>query len=314
MANRPEFVLDEAAASTHNPPGWVARYLEIPHQGKAPKHYGPQAYRFSAPMTLSVILPRRGWTLLKKTKNYAYFMPPPGVMPPFQITIMVPSEDECLNLAKRAYDRGFSWQAQLGEWLALYLHERPQESREMWRNPTTGQMESRLHVSSPQSSLHIGEWGVWEAVVTGVDGAFRIGYQHHTNIAIPPPTLPLQPPPPPESLSLLEGAVRTVELTRYERNPTARRLCIAHYGPTCQACGLNYEIKYGPIAVDLIHVHHLTPLAAIGDSYQVDPIRDLVPLCATCHHVVHAKTPPYTPEELRVCILAAKHGREKNDA
>lgn len=307
MASPQEFVLDEEAASTHNPPGWVTRCIEIPHKGKAPKHYGPQAYRFSAAMTLSVILPRRGWTLLKKTKNYAYLTPPSGVEPPFHISIKIPSDEECLNLAKRAYDRGFSWQVQLGEWLGLYLHERVQETREMWRDPTTGQMESRLHLSRAESSLHIGEWGVWETVVTGVGGSFKIGYQHETTTGVPTPAPPAQPKPLSDSSVFHEGTVRTVELTKYERNAAARRLCIAHYGPTCQVCGLNYERKYGPVAVDLIHVHHLTPLAAIGETYQVDPIRDLVPLCATCHHVAHARTPPYTPEELRDCIHSAKN-------
>lgn len=96
--------------------------------------------------------------------------------------------------------------------------------------------------------------------------------------------------------------MRQVELTTYERNATARRLCIEHYGPTCQACGLSYEEKYGSIGADLIHVHHVTPLAEIGEAYQVDPVRDLIPLCATCHHVAHRRNPPYTVGEIRSAI------------
>ncbi|AYR22043.1 restriction endonuclease [Alcaligenes faecalis] len=107
----------------------------------------------------------------------------------------------------------------------------------------------------------------------------------------------------PES-TLSEGASTTVELTLYERNATARKRCIAHYGPTCQACGLNYEDKYGAIGADLIQVHHITPLSAIGEAYQVDPIRDLIPLCATCHHVVHRRDPPYSVAEMRAAITA----------
>lgn len=302
MDSNEEFSLDEVAASNHNPPGWARRDIEITHRGKAPKHYGPRAYRFSAPMTLSVILPKRGWTLLKQTKNYAYLIPPTGANPPFTITISVPTEAECINLARRAYQRGFSWQAQLGEWPALYLHERRLETTEMWRNQTTGDMDSRLHVSPPESRLHIGEWGVWEAVVTGVGGTFKAGYRFQQPASPHPQAQPPAPPPLPDDPALFEGAVRTVELTQYERNAAARRLCLAHFGPTCQVCGLNYERKYGHIGADLIHVHHLTPLAAIGDSYQVDPLRDLIPLCATCHHVAHARVPPYTPEEIRASI------------
>lgn len=107
--------------------------------------------------------------------------------------------------------------------------------------------------------------------------------------------------------TLSEGAIKTIELTSYERNAAARRLCIEHYGPTCQACGLRYEDKYGAIGADLIHVHHVTPLSAIGEAYQVNPVRDLVPLCASCHHVVHSRNPPYSVAEIRDAIKRHVH-------
>jgi 5-methylcytosine-specific restriction protein A len=52
-------------------------------------------------------------------------------------------------------------------------------------------------------------------------------------------------------------------------------------------------------------VHHLTSLAEIGEAYEVDLIRDLVPRCATCHHVVHSQVPPYSVEEIRKAIQEA---------
>lgn len=186
----------------------------------------------------------------------------------------------------------------LGEWPAWYLHERNTDMREMWRDPTTGEMVSRLHKNPPKSSLSIGEWGVWNIEVTGVAGEFAIG-------PLPPSLVPAQTTGGTANESILsEGALKTVELTVYERNATARRLCIAHHGPTCQACGLSYEDKYGAIAADLIHVHHVTPLSVIGEAYQVDPVRDLIPLCATCHHVVHRRCPPYSVAEIRAAIEA----------
>jgi 5-methylcytosine-specific restriction protein A len=103
---------------------------------------------------------------------------------------------------------------------------------------------------------------------------------------------------------LQEGSAKTVELTTYERNPAARRACIAYYGPTCQACGMNYEDKYGAIGADAIHVHHVTPLSAIGEEYQVNPVRDLIPLCANCHHVVHRRNPPYSIADIKSAIEA----------
>lgn len=292
-----DFELDEPAAKNHAPPGWPIHTIEIVPSGKAPRKYGPTTYRFGAVLTLSVILPRRGWTLIKKTKNYAYFIPPPDQSsPPFKISIAVPPAEEVLALVRRSYAKGQSWMGQLGEWPAWYLHERNTDMQEMWRDSETGLMASRLRKNPPQSSLTIGEWGVWEANATGVDGEFVLGVLPPS--LVPTPTISSVAP---ES-TLSEGALKTIELTLYERNITARKLCIAHYGPTCQACGMNYEDKYGSIGTDLIHVHHVTPLSAIGESYEVDPIRDLIPLCATCHHVVHRRDPPYSVAEMRAAI------------
>ena len=295
-----EFDLGEPAAKSHTPLGWPIQTIEIVPSGKAPKKYGATTYRFGAVLTLSVILPRRGWTLVKKTKNYAYFTPPPDQSsPPFRISIAVPPAEEVLALVRRSYAKGQSWMGQLGEWPAWYFHERNTDMQEMWRDLETGQMASRLHKNPPQSSLSIGESGVWEANVTGVAGEFVLGVLPPSlvDVAVTTNDAARQP-------MLSEGALRTVELTLHERNATARGLCIAHYGPTCQACGLNYEDKYGSIGADLIHVHHVTPLSVIGEAYQVDPIRDLIPLCATCHHVVHRRDPPYSVAEMRAAITA----------
>ncbi len=288
--------LTEAAAQTHYPPGWITKSIEIKPSGKAPKKYGPSTYRFGASMTLSVILPRRGWTLVKKTKNYVYLIPPAGELkPPFYISIAVPPEDLCLKIAKECYAQGESWLGQLGEWPAQYLHERNTDMVKFSRDPLTGEMVSELLKNPPKSSLHIGEWGAWNADVTGIAGDFAIGI-------FPPGFIrseELSPSP------LSEGTPREVLLTSFERNEEARRLCIEYYGAKCQACGLVYEDKYGVIGKGLIHVHHVIPLADIGAAYQVDPIKDLIPLCASCHHVAHHRNPPYTVSELRAAIAAS---------
>lgn len=283
-----EFHLDEAATETHYPPDWTVEKVELQPSGKTPKKYGKGVYRFSAAMTLSVILPRRGWKLVKETKNYAYLKPPEGCEgPPFQISIAVPTEREFLAIAARAYERGQSWFAQLGEWPAWYHHERNQDMREMWRDAATGEMVSKLHKNPPQSCLTIGQWGVWEMQASAEGGEFVFsGGAAGQELQV----------------GLWEGEPRPVELTRYERSPAARRKCIAHFGPTCQACGLNYEQKYGAVGAGLIHVHHIVPVSTVGEGYEVDPVRDLVPLCATCHHVVHSCKPPLSVEEVRGAI------------
>lgn len=295
------FDLGEQAAHSHTPLGWSIKTIEIEPSGKAPKHYGADTYRFGAALTLSVILPRRRWTLVKKTKNYVYLTPPADqVKPPFEITIAVPPPEECLALANRSFARGESWMGQLGEWPAWYLHERKRNMQQLWRDPQSGEMQGETIEQSPQSSLTIGEYGVWKSVVTGIGGHFSLGHL--------PPNLPIPPAPfaPPEAMPpLWEGTPTGVELTIHERNRKARRLCIEYYGPTCQVCTLNYEEKYGAIGTQLIHVHHVTPLSEISEAYEVDPIRDLIPLCATCHHVVHSRIPPYSVEEVRKAIQDA---------
>ncbi|MFZ2998840.1 MAG: hypothetical protein WA071_00695 [Undibacterium umbellatum] len=291
------FQLDEPAASTHFPADWPIQIIELKTNGKAPKKYGPMTYRFDAPMTLSVILPRRGWTLVKKTKNYIYLIPPiDQSAPPFQISIAVPTPDQCLALAHKNYAKGQSWMGQLGEWPAWYLHERNTDMQEMWRDTATGEMASRLHKNPPESSLSMGEWGVWNIRIAGVSGKFSLGGP------VPSVDLSHEKNGSTNDVALLEGALLAVELTVYERNATARRLCIEHYGPSCQACGMNYENKYGAIGAGLIHVHHVTPLASIGAEYRVDPVCDLIPLCANCHHVVHRRSPPYSVAEMRYFI------------
>ncbi len=95
-----------------------------------------------------------------------------------------------------------------------------------------------------------------------------------------------------------EGKVVQVFVNRYERNQGARLKCISHHGDSCHVCGFNFSQVYGDAAKGFIHVHHKTSLANIGEKYEVDPINDLIPLCANCHSVVHLTKPALTIEEL----------------
>jgi hypothetical protein len=89
-----------------------------------------------------------------------------------------------------------------------------------------------------------------------------------------------------------EGAVRRVEVNAYERDPAARKRCIEHYGAACSVCGFDFGAMYGEVVDGFIHVHHLRPLAEIGEEYAVDPVADLRPVCPNCHAVLHSQTPP----------------------
>ncbi|MGZ4660506.1 MAG: HNH endonuclease [Arthrobacter sp.] len=103
-----------------------------------------------------------------------------------------------------------------------------------------------------------------------------------------------------------QAAISRVDVNRYERNAEARRLCLAHYGTNCAACGFSFEMVYGEIGKDFIQVHHVVPVSELGSGYELDPITDLVPLCANCHAMAHrGVTTPRTPSELRRIIGAA---------
>lgn len=102
-----------------------------------------------------------------------------------------------------------------------------------------------------------------------------------------------------QAVAYYEGAVRQITVNAYERNPEARRRCIEHYGRACAVCGMSFGAVYGPVAENFIHVHHLTPLSAIGEEYLVDPIADLRPVCPNCHAVLHLGEKGHTIAEVR---------------
>lgn len=97
----------------------------------------------------------------------------------------------------------------------------------------------------------------------------------------------------------IEGTKRTYMATKYERDPKAREECLKYNGTSCQVCGFSFEVRYGTIGRGFIHVHHLVPMSRIGIEYEVDPVKDLCPVCPNCHAMLHKKTPPYTTQELR---------------
>ncbi|MBQ9204853.1 MAG: HNH endonuclease [Prevotella sp.] len=104
---------------------------------------------------------------------------------------------------------------------------------------------------------------------------------------------------PEDDEKLYEGALITVKANKYERNQKARRECVAQKGYQCLVCGRDFEATYGEIGKRFIHVHHLTPISSIGQEYELNVEKDLVPVCPNCHYMLHRKDPPYTIEELK---------------
>lgn len=99
-----------------------------------------------------------------------------------------------------------------------------------------------------------------------------------------------------------EGAVAKIGANRYERDRRLRAICIAYFGPICGVCGLDFSKMYGRIGVGFIEVHHKVPLSQFGGERLVNPIEDLIPVCANCHAMLHRQNPPLDIEALQKLV------------
>lgn len=104
-----------------------------------------------------------------------------------------------------------------------------------------------------------------------------------------------------------EGSrVTRVVSEEIKRSPKARADCLAKKGTGCIVCEKDLEAVYG--VPGIIHVHHLEPLSESDGVREVDPIKDLVPICPNCHVVIHSKkskdgeSSVYTPNEVRAML------------
>lgn len=110
----------------------------------------------------------------------------------------------------------------------------------------------------------------------------------------------------PSGSAYSEGSVQRILINRYERDPRAREECIRHYGTTCFLCGFDFVAVYGEVMAGFTHVHHLNLLSSVGPDYEVDPIKDLRPVCPNCHAVLHCREPPYSLDEVRALLQGRK--------
>jgi len=88
---------------------------------------------------------------------------------------------------------------------------------------------------------------------------------------------------------LYEGGKKEVYGTKYERNRKLRDLAVRHHGYSCMACGFNFKNYYGEWGEGYIHVHHLKPISTNEKRVTVDPVKDLVVVCANCHSMIHRR-------------------------
>jgi 5-methylcytosine-specific restriction protein A len=103
---------------------------------------------------------------------------------------------------------------------------------------------------------------------------------------------------------LIEGASKAISVNVFERNASARSKCLAHYGYKCIVCAFDFEEFYGSMGQNFIHVHHIVSLSETSREYELDPIKDLVPVCPNCHAMIHRTRPILTITQIKEHLKA----------
>ncbi|WP_305767139.1 hypothetical protein [Candidatus Epulonipiscium viviparus] len=78
--------------------------------------------------------------------------------------------------------------------------------------------------------------------------------------------------------------------------------CLEYYGASCEICGMDYGYTYGDKFEHLMDVYNTKSKEKNWDNLNVDPEKDLIPVCHNCSAIIHAKTPHYNVEEVKKFI------------
>ncbi|HEY5297113.1 MAG TPA: HNH endonuclease [Verrucomicrobiae bacterium] len=159
--------------------------------------------------------------------------------------------------------------------------------------PPSGQWQSTI-----SEGYHNGDVWIWVMRPNLVEAIRQLGWAREPQYQ----TFFLNPEEQATTEEFVEGNAQLIAVNIFERNQKARTACLRHHGFVCSACNFDFEKNYGELGREFIHVHHIKPLAEIGEEYTVDPINDLLPVCPNCHAMLHRKTPALTVFELKELI------------
>jgi 5-methylcytosine-specific restriction protein A len=178
-------------------------------------------------------------------------------------------------------------------------------SRDLNRDPKYGGKEPRWNIMVQWARESLAKAGLLSRSNRGRWKLTELGFAEARKVLSS--KLPIVYPDEISSLAtVIEGAKKQVIVNRYERSTTARDNCIAHWKKHCLVCGFDFLDCYGERGRGFIHVHHLKPLREIGESYKLNPVDDLRPVCPNCHAMLHRTDPPCSIEELQAMVFAAK--------
>jgi 5-methylcytosine-specific restriction enzyme A len=100
-----------------------------------------------------------------------------------------------------------------------------------------------------------------------------------------------------------EGRVLLRSHKLRERNRTLvkkrnERALAEHGNLTCEACGFDYQAKYGTLGDGFIECHHTVPVSELTPGHETK-VSDLALLRANCHRMVHRGKTTLTVAQLR---------------
>lgn len=114
-----------------------------------------------------------------------------------------------------------------------------------------------------------------------------------------------------DSAKCIEGAKKIISINSYQRNSAAKHKCLKYYGATCMVCGFNFGRILGNEFKDFVHVHYKIMLLSLGQEYEIDPIKDLIPVCSNFHAILQRKEPPFSVYQVKKMIKRKNHNPRK---
>jgi len=120
-----------------------------------------------------------------------------------------------------------------------------------------------------------------------------------------------------ENIFISEGRKKSVTTQVYERSKLLRDRAIEYYTRdgviVCAACGFDFYKTYGESGHGYIEIHHQKPVYQYEDAdfsrHVTLAVKDLIPLCANCHRIVHRKKGnPLSIQELVDVLAKQKAG------
>ncbi len=99
--------------------------------------------------------------------------------------------------------------------------------------------------------------------------------------------------------SYFEGRKMLREILTFYRNPKLVERAKAEYGHVCQACGFDFQARYGDLGAGYIECHHIDPISGRGGENTPTTIKQVAMLCANCHRMIHRMTGAMTVPEFR---------------